>query len=180
MHSDPIGIDLHRVFPAVDGNFEGTIFANVNERPMTPTRRWYSMDIAIEKQVAVAQGYIAIVDDEKSVREALARLLRAERHRVETYTSGAEFLQSLEAYRPACVLLDLNMPGVTGYQVLQRLANLPTSIPVIVVTGDCSPHVVTRAETLGARTVLCKPVDATALVEAIDAVLHDRSLGKPA
>ena len=123
-------------------------------------------------QVAVAQGHIAVVDDERSVREALARLLRAERHRAETYASASEFLQSLEAQRPACVLLDLNMPGVTGYEVLQRLANLPKPIPVIVVTGDCSPHVVTRAETLGAQTVLCKPVDETVLFEIIDSVLQ--------
>jgi FixJ family two-component response regulator len=131
------------------------------------------MDIAPVIQVAAAEGHIAIVDDERPVREALARLLRADRHRVETYTSGPEFLHSLADRRPHCVLLDLNMPGVSGYEVLQRLARLPQRMPVIVITGDCSPQAVARAEALGARSVLCKPVDEAALFDAIDAALRD-------
>ena len=123
-------------------------------------------------QVAAAERVIAIVDDERPVREALARLLRADRYPVESYASGLEFLQSLEHARPACVLVDLSMPGISGYEVLRQLTKLPRPIPAIVVTADSAPHVSARAKSLGARAVLFKPIDDASLFEALDSALQ--------
>ena len=64
-----------------------------------------------------AAALIAIVDDEESVRKALSRLLRAAGFSVETYSSGAEFLRAVEIRLPQCVVLDLRMPHVSGFDV---------------------------------------------------------------
>jgi len=135
------------------------------------------MDIAQVTQEAAAQGHIAIVDDERSIRQALGRLLRAEGYRVEFFTSGSEFLHSLVEHRPTCVLLDLNMPGVSGYEVLEQLARLPNAIPVIVITAASGAHLTARAKSLGARAVLYKPVDETSLFDEIGSALEERRRG---
>ena len=78
---------------------------------------------------------IAIVDDEEPVRRALRRLIRSAGLDAEIFAGGAEFIQSLAHRAPDCVVLDLHMPGVSGFDVQCHLAQLPVRIPVVAITG---------------------------------------------
>ncbi|MEW6037638.1 MAG: response regulator [Pseudomonadota bacterium] len=109
---------------------------------------------------------IAIVDDEEAVCKALRRLMRSAGYVVETYNSGADFLESLDSDLPLCVILDLHMPGTTGFDVLDRLASEGMRIPAIVVTGHDSEDAQSRVLATGAA-YLRKPVDDRSLLDAI-------------
>ena len=78
---------------------------------------------------------VAVVDDEESMRLALARLLRGCSFAVSVYGSGEEFLRSLATSRPACVILDIEMPGMSGRDVQRALSASGASLPVIIVTA---------------------------------------------
>jgi FixJ family two-component response regulator len=115
---------------------------------------------------------VAVVDDEESVRKALGRLLRSAGYSVETYSCGADFLQSLQRQRPRCLVLDLRMPHVSGLEIQQALARSGDMVPVVVITGDDSPGSRERALGQGARAYLRKPVDETMLLDAIDSAVR--------
>lgn len=114
---------------------------------------------------------IAVIDDEDAVRTALRRLLRSEGMGVETFSSGAEFLNSLAGHRPDCAVLDLHMPGVTGFDVLARLAETRAGVPVVVITGNDSPESETSALGGGASAYLRKPVRDRLLLDTISAAI---------
>ena len=115
---------------------------------------------------------IAVVDDEESVRNALGRLIRSAGFGVETFCSGSDFLQSVKDHLPQCVVLDLRMPHVNGFQVQQALTRTGAHLPVVIITGDDSPQ--TRAQALanGARAYLRKPVDDAMLLDAIQTAIR--------
>ncbi len=116
---------------------------------------------------------IAVVDDEEPVRIALRRLLRSASLDVETFPSGAEFLDSLKSHQPDCVVLDLHMPRVNGFAVQARLAETGIRLPVVVITGHDSDETRVRALAGGVSAYLRKPVDDQALLDAITtAVAH--------
>ena len=119
-----------------------------------------------------AAALIAIVDDEESVRKALSRLLRAAGFSVETYSSGAEFLRAVEIRLPQCVVLDLRMPHVSGFDVQRALKQANAQVPVVIITGDDSPE--SRADALrhGAKAYLRKPVDDATLIDAIQTAIR--------
>src|SRR5262245_36339477 len=102
---------------------------------------------------------IAIVDDDPFVRRALERVLRASGYMVTVFESGEQFLDSLGASRPDCVVLDLHMPKVDGFDVLKALAEA-APIRVVVITADENPQVALRVKRLGAVACLKKPVNA--------------------
>jgi FixJ family two-component response regulator len=110
---------------------------------------------------------VTIVDDEESVRKALSRLIRAAGFDVETYASGAEFLAATRPRRPQCLVLDLRMPHVSGFDVQQALSLADRRLPIVIVTGDDSPESRERALKLGAKAYLRKPVDDAILLDAI-------------
>ena len=114
---------------------------------------------------------IAVVDDDPLVRTGMLRLLRAHAFAVDVYESATLFLAALSTRIPNCVLLDLHMPGMDGFDVLEALRKPPGPLPVIVVTADCSPPIIARAMAAGALQCLTKPVDETILIDTIrDAV----------
>lgn len=110
---------------------------------------------------------VAIVDDEEPVRRALRRLFLAAGLDVETFASGYEFLESLVAQRPDCVVLDLHLPGLTGLDVQQRLSELAVRLPTVMVTGHDQPGVAERAHAAGAFAYLEKPLDDERLLDAV-------------
>ena len=118
-----------------------------------------------------ATPLIAVVDDEESVRRALERLIRSARFDAEAHAGGDEFLRSLADHRPDCVVLDIHMPRVDGFQVQLRLAEARVTIPVIVITGHDTAETHARALKGGAIAYLRKPVDAEALLAAISIAL---------
>ena len=89
--------------------------------------------------VTKARPLIAVVDDEEPIRKALMRLMRSVGLSVETFASGAEFLKSIETRLPDCVVLDLHMPQMDGFNVQASLARKCAALPVIILTGHDLP-----------------------------------------
>jgi len=113
------------------------------------------------------QPLIAVVDDDRSVVKAFDRLLCSAGFNVETFESGSEFLESLQDHTPDCVILDLQMPQVDGFEVQSRLTQTSVQLPVVVITGWDSPGASERATDGGAIAYLRKPVDDKVLLDAI-------------
>jgi FixJ family two-component response regulator len=111
---------------------------------------------------------IAVVDDEEPIRTALMRLMRSAGLTVDTFGSGAEFLKSLVTRLPDCVVLDLHMPHMDGFNVQAHLAR-KCALPVIIVTGHDFPKARERAMAGGASAFLRKPVHDRTLLDAISA-----------
>jgi FixJ family two-component response regulator len=120
--------------------------------------------------------FVAVVDDDEAVRRALSRLVRSLGFEAEAFASGEDFLAALETRRPDCVVLDLHMPKVSGFDVQARMAESGLRIPVIVITGHDSPETRARALGGGASAYLCKPLDGLVLRQAI----HAAVVGSPA
>lgn len=118
---------------------------------------------------------VAIVDDEESVRKALSRLVRSAGFCVETYPSGADFLRSLQQRAPHCVVLDLRMPHISGFDVQNALKLAHAQVPVIIITGDDSAETRAHAIGQGAKAYLRKPVDDAMLLDAIHTAIGSRS-----
>lgn len=110
---------------------------------------------------------IAVLDDEPQMCKALGRLLKTHGFRVETFALGAEFLASCASRVPDCLLLDLHMPDINGFEVLKRLAVQSISVPVIVITGYDQPGNAERVRTLGAVEYLLKPLNESQLIATI-------------
>ena len=129
--------------------------------------------------VSEATPVIAVLDDEPQMRKALGRLLRLHGYEVALFENGQSLIDAL-AKRPLdCILLDLHMPGLNGFGVLQFLAKQPSRPPVIVLTGQDEPGNAARATELGASAYLLKPVDEIPLLEAIARSLADRAANDP-
>lgn len=115
---------------------------------------------------------IAVLDDEPAVRAALRRLLCATGYRVDSFDSGVAFLASIRVQRPACVILDYAMPGLSGLDVLHRLRSDELEIPVIVLTGSDDEDLERRSIEAGARALLRKPVLAGDLFAVLEATMR--------
>jgi FixJ family two-component response regulator len=120
---------------------------------------------------------VAIVDDEESVRRALARMLSASLFAVEVFSSGQAFLDSLTTRLPDCVILDYQMPGLTGRDVQRRLALARISLPIIVVTAHDQPALREQCLADGAVAYLAKPLQRERLVGQIKNALGMSSSG---
>lgn len=125
-----------------------------------------------------AEPYIAIVDDEAPVRVALGRLLRLADYEVASFGSGEEFLASLDTRRPACVILDVNMPGLSGFDVQSRLCAADVQVPVVFITASDESALGKAARGAGGVRLLRKPFSSDQLLEAVEVALHaDRPAG---
>jgi len=111
---------------------------------------------------------IAILDDEEHYRRALSRLLKAHGYDVASFSAGAELIAEVARRAFDCVLLDLHMPGMTGFEVLARLRGQPTPPPVIVITAHDDPEFLNKAFDLDAFDYQLKPVASPALLGAIE------------
>ena len=117
---------------------------------------------------------LAVVDDDADVRVALKRLAMSAGLDVEAFASGAEFLRSMQDHEPDCLVLDLHMPEMNGFDVQAALATSSSTIPVVVITGRDTEDARARAMQLGASAYLPKPVDHEALLAAIDVAVSER------
>ncbi len=114
-----------------------------------------------------AQAVVYIVDDDPSLRTALGRLARAAGHRVEAFATAGEFLASPRADAPACLVLDVRMPGPSGLDLQEALAARGDELPIIFLTGHGNIPMTARAMKAGAVDFLTKPVNRQDLLEAI-------------
>ena len=118
------------------------------------------------------QPRIAIVDDEPVMRRLLAQLLSSNGFSPVTFDSGESFLEAQSSEPSACVLLDLSLPGLSGFEVRARLAESQPRLPVILLTGHADPALRAIAEGRGFAACLFKPVDPSVLLSAISQALQ--------
>ena len=121
--------------------------------------------------VPSSPALIVVVDDDPHVCKALARLLRSFGFIVETHASGGAFLQTVRDHRPDCVVLDLHMPGLSGLEVQSQLAGWGIATPVVIITGQETQEARAHALRNGAVAFICKPIDATVLLTAVNGAL---------
>jgi len=110
---------------------------------------------------------VAVVDDEAPVRVALGRMLRLAGYQVAAFDGGDDFLASLVQNVPACVLLDVNMPGLSGLQVQARLLADRVALPVVFITASDDPTIDRLALEAGGLRVLHKPFGNAELLAAV-------------
>lgn len=115
---------------------------------------------------------IAIIDDEESVRKALVRLLRSAGFQATALASGQAFLQAVETMSVDCLILDLQMPGMSGLDLLHvlRTEHPDLHIPVVMITAHDEPYMRERCAAAGAAMYFLKPVDGSALLGAVSAL----------
>jgi FixJ family two-component response regulator len=119
---------------------------------------------------------VAVLDDEAPLRQALVRLLKSHGVAAAPFAHGRDLLQALDAAACTCVLLDLHMPEVTGFNVLAALRERGSCVPVIVITGHDEPGTEERVRALGAADYLLKPLDAAELLDALRRVADARAV----
>jgi len=117
---------------------------------------------------------IFIVDDDASVCRALGFLLDTYGFTVDTFTSAEEFLRAVPNSAPGCLLLDIHMSGLDGWETLRRLLVSESSRPVIIISADKSEGLNERALKAGAVGFLQKPLDDLALVDLINIAIKKK------
>src|SRR5690606_18414222 len=110
---------------------------------------------------------VHVVDDEESIRRSLDFLLRTAGFEVEKWADGDSFLKGADRTVPACVLLDVRMPGMDGLQVQSEMAARGLNLPVIVLTGHGDISTAVRAMQAGALDFLEKPFERDRLLQAL-------------
>ena len=120
-----------------------------------------------------AAPYLAVVDDDAAVRVALGRLLRIAGYDVVTFESGAELLELLDRRVPDCLLLDVHLPGLTGFEVQARLRARGIERPIVFITASDDAALAAKAREAGGVRLLRKPFSNEALLEAVAAALQD-------
>ncbi len=115
---------------------------------------------------------ISIVDDDDAVRMALRMLILSFGWKAQAYDSGRSFLDAYAETTPDCVVLDLNMPGMNGAEVQEALRRRGIQVPVIVVTGQRDPVLLSRARAAGAFELLSKPFQDDELKSSIEKAIH--------
>ena len=120
---------------------------------------------------------IAIVDDDPSVREGLHSLIKSAGWRAETFASAQEFLARRGADAPSCLILDLQLPGLSGLDLQKRMAEVNLEIPIVFLTGHGDIPASVQAMKAGAIEFLTKPVEEEDILRAIqEAVQRDRRM----
>jgi len=117
---------------------------------------------------------IYIIDDDEAVRTALLLLMRAAEFEAQAFASAEEFLERANFTHHDCIILDLRMPGMDGFELLEKLSSGETEVPVIVVSAFDDRQSRARARSMGARAYFRKPVDDQALIDAIQWSLGEK------
>jgi two-component system, LuxR family, response regulator FixJ len=117
---------------------------------------------------------IYLVEDDDDTRDAIAMLLDCEALPVRAFASCDHLLRTLDPKAADCLVLDVQMRGTTGLDLLERLKIKPETLPVIIMTGNLTPQVRARATAAGAFAVLEKPFDGNKLVDIVRLALTGR------
>jgi FixJ family two-component response regulator len=111
---------------------------------------------------------VAILDDDRSVRTAIGRLLKTSHMEVDAFATSIELFNAIERKRPNCIVLDLQMPGMNGIDVMRFLTECGVHIPTIVITAHDGAALRNSCLGAGAAAYLRKPLDADELLKAIE------------
>jgi len=115
---------------------------------------------------------IAIVDDDAGVRSAIASLVRSAGYDACTYDSGEAFLAAAEMDRTDCLIVDMNMPGMSGLDLQTRLREAGCPVPVVIITARPTPQIQAEAERRGAVAFFAKPFGDDELLTCIADNIH--------
>ncbi|MGY8663801.1 response regulator [Bradyrhizobium sp. UFLA05-109] len=120
----------------------------------------------------MADGHlISIVDDDPSMRDALAALVRALGHDVRAFASAEDFLASSELDQFSCTITDIQMPGMNGFELKRQLSQRNSQTLVIMITARTEPDLEQKAISSGATCFLRKPFETDTLVRCLEEVL---------
>jgi len=122
--------------------------------------------------MSAADAMVFVVDDDASVRRSTERLMRTEGLEVQTFATAREFLKQPHPERPACLILDVRMPGLSGIDLQVELKNSGIDVPIIFVTGHGDIPMTVKAMRAGAVEFLTKPVRNRNLIEAVRAAIE--------
>lgn len=127
--------------------------------------------------MTVEEATVFIVDDDASVCKALKRLIQSMGFKVVVFDSAKNFLEQGSHERPACLVLDVRMPGMSGIELQEQLRNAGVSIPIIFITGHANVSMTVEAMKAGALDFIEKPFDDQKLINAINqAIKKDKRL----
>jgi FixJ family two-component response regulator len=120
-------------------------------------------------------GHIYLIDDDDSMRASLTRMLREVGYLVDDYASALNFLEKSVPVSPAVILLDMQMPDMTGIDLQEKLIQLGRKTPIVFVSGQSHPHQIVRGLKKGAVDFLFKPFNLENMLKAVaDAIEFDR------
>jgi FixJ family two-component response regulator len=123
---------------------------------------------------------ISVVDDDSSVRQALRRLLGSAGYDVETFGSARAFIDSSPAGRTACLVLDIGLDGMTGFDLLEQLAAHRSAIPIIFMTAHDDARTRRRVRQAGAAAYLVKPFEPVDLLRTLRRIAGSTDQNKAA
>lgn len=118
-------------------------------------------------------GTVYVVDDDEAVRESLSWLISSVGLKVETFGSAQDFLDVFNPERPACMIVDVRMPGMNGLELQRRLADKATCLPVIVVTGHGDVQMAVHAMKDGAFDFIEKPYNDQAILDQVQKAIAE-------
>ncbi len=118
----------------------------------------------------MSKSLITVVDDDTSMSRMLARVIRAAGHDVEIFNSAEEFLASDRIQHSACLILDIDLPGMSGLELQQLLNELSAGIPIIFISGQASEQSRETVLRAGAVDFFDKPFSINSLLAAINSV----------
>lgn len=120
-------------------------------------------------------GHIYLIDDDDSMRASLTRMLREVGYLVDDYASALNFLEKSVPVSPAVILLDMQMPDMTGIDLQEKLIQLGRKTPIVFVSGQSHPHQIVQGLKKGAVDFLFKPFNLEDMLKAVaDAIEFDR------
>ncbi|MBU3587458.1 response regulator transcription factor [Polynucleobacter sp. 31A-FELB] len=120
-------------------------------------------------------GHIYLIDDDESMRTSLSRMLKDVGYIVEDFSSALTFLEHSVPVAPAVILLDMQMPDMTGLDLQEKLVQLGRKTPIVFVSGQSHPHQIVKSLKRGALDFLFKPFNLEDLLKAVaDALEFDR------
>lgn len=119
------------------------------------------------------ENLVHVIDDDEAMRESLSFLLKAAKISVSAYDSADAFLAKLKDIKGGCIVTDVRMPGMSGLDLLKRLRELNSPMPVIVITGHGDVPLAVEAMKYGASDFLEKPFDDDTLLGAVRKALSE-------
>lgn len=138
------------------------------KRDIRPRSSDSATGASVEKRLtATSSGFVHVIDDDRSVREALGNLLRSMGYQVALYRAASEFLEVELPDAPACLVLDVRLPGINGLEFQGHLARVNVRLPIIFMTGFGDIPMSVRGMKAGAIDFLTKPIRDQDLLDAV-------------
>ena len=115
---------------------------------------------------------VAVIDDDKPFRMALLEALDSLSYRARGFESAEEFIERIGEGSWGCIITDIHMPGMSGFDLKELLASRDLSVPVIMITARAGPALEAKAKAVGAVCLLRKPFKSSALIDCLDRALE--------